>query len=72
MFIAKWSGLLAGIALVASLTVASVSPAYANKKTKNTVTGALVGAGVGALLGNSKTALVGAVLGGIVGSEVKK
>lgn len=72
MFIAKWPGILAGAALVATLTVGTVSPAYANERTKRTVTGALLGAGIGALLGNRKTALVGAVLGGIVGSATKK
>ena len=72
MFIAKWSGVVGVLALATALTMGSVSSAHADKKTKNTVTGAVVGAGVGALLGNGTTAVVGAVLGGIVRSEVKK
>ena len=72
MYISKWPRIFAGLALAAMLVTAAESPAYADKKKKNTITGAVVGAGVGALVGNSTTAVVGAVLGGIVGSEVKK
>ncbi|MEP1933364.1 MAG: YMGG-like glycine zipper-containing protein [Paracoccaceae bacterium] len=72
MHIAKWPGIITGLALTAMLVTAADSPAYADKKKKNTITGAVVGAGVGALVGNSTTAVVGAVLGGIVGSEIKK
>lgn len=72
MLTAKWPSMLAGVALVATLTLGSVAPTYADSHKKKTLTGALLGAGVGALLGNSKTALVGAVLGGIVGSSIKK
>ena len=72
MNIVKRSSLFGGLAIAALLTMGSVSPAYADKKTKNTVTGAAIGLGVGALLGNGTTAVVGAVLGGIVGSDVKK
>jgi hypothetical protein len=72
MNISKLSGGVGVLALAAALTMGSVSSAYADKKTKNTVTGAAIGLGVGALLGNGTTAVVGAVLGGIVGSEVKK
>jgi outer membrane lipoprotein SlyB len=72
MYITKWTRAFSVLAFATSLTMGSVSSAYADQKTKNTVTGAAIGAGVGLLIGNGTTAVVGAVLGGIVGSEVKK
>jgi len=50
--------------------VSTVAPAFADNKTKGTVTGALIGGGLGALAthGSAKGAIVGAVAGGIIGN----
>jgi len=50
--------------------VSTVAPAFADNKTKGTVTGALIGGGLGALAthGSAKGAIIGAVAGGVIGN----
>ncbi len=61
--------------LIVALAAGTVLPAPANalsKRTKNTMGGAAVGAGVGYIVGGSKGATGGAVVGAIAGYSKKK
>ena len=57
-------------AAASSLMVTTVAPAFADNRTKGTVTGALIGGGLGALAthGSAKVAIIGAVAGGVIGN----
>ncbi len=59
-------------AAVASLALVSASAGLADdKRKKNTIEGALIGAGVGALIHDGKGAAAGAIVGAIIGHNWK-
>jgi len=65
----KKKTLSAGLLLAIVMSLALPLPAEAGKRQfKNTVGGAAIGAGVGALVGGSNAVATGAIVGGIAGA----
>ncbi|MDV7143579.1 hypothetical protein R3X27_12910 [Tropicimonas sp. TH_r6] len=64
--------LTASFAMALAMGFAISSPAVANKQLENTVGGAVVGAGVGYLVGGNNGAKGGAVVGAISGYRKKR
>lgn len=63
------------VLLIAALATGTVLPTPADalsKRTKNTMTGAVIGTGVGYIVGGSSGAAGGAVVGAIAGYTKKK